>query len=114
MYKRQLLKYDLREDDAQTMVRFLSGLNENMAHVVELHPYAVLDELSSLAHKVEQHRKTRGKDDGGPSKTMTLTQSTNSQRSNFKSRVKDWVKLFLAQEELKSVWPNSVSPGFVT
>ena len=56
------LKCGLREDDSQTMVRFLSGLNKNIAHVVELHPYATLDELSYLAHKVEQQRKTKGKD----------------------------------------------------
>ena len=61
-FQQLLLKCDLREDDSQTMVRFLSGLNENIAHVVELHPYATLDELSSLAHKVEQQSKTRGKD----------------------------------------------------
>jgi len=61
-FEQLLLKCDLREDDSQTMVRFLGGLNENIAHVVELHPYATLDELSSLAHKVEQQRKTRGKD----------------------------------------------------
>jgi len=61
-FEQLLLKCDLREDDSQTMVRFLSGLNENIAHVVELHPYSTLDELSSLAHKVEQQRKTTGKD----------------------------------------------------
>jgi len=52
-FEQLLLKCDLKEDDAQTMVRFLSGLNEHIAHVVELHPYATLDELSSLAYKVE-------------------------------------------------------------
>ena len=43
-----------------------------------------------------------------------LARPNSQQRTKFKSRVKDWVKLFLAQEELKSVWPTSVSPGFVT
>ena len=31
-----LLKCDLREDDSQTLVRYLSGLNEQIADVVEL------------------------------------------------------------------------------
>jgi len=61
-FEQLLLKCDLREDDTQTIVRYLSGLNENIAHVVELHTYSNLDELSSLAHKVEQQRRTKGKD----------------------------------------------------
>jgi len=61
-FEQLLLKCDLREDDSQTLVRYLSGLNEQIAHVVELHTYSSLDELSSLAHKVEQQRKTKGKD----------------------------------------------------
>ena len=51
-FEQLLLKCDLREDDSQTLVRYLSGLNEHIAHVVELHTYSSLDELSSLAYKV--------------------------------------------------------------
>ena len=43
------------------MVRYLGGLDERIAHVVELHPYTTLDELSSLAHKVELQKKVKGK-----------------------------------------------------
>jgi len=53
------LKSDLREDESQTLIKYLSGLNEQIAHVVELDPYATLDELSNLAHKVELQRKAR-------------------------------------------------------
>ena len=60
-FEQLLLKCDLREDDAQTMVRFLSGLDESIAHIIELHPYTSLDDLSSLAYKVEQQRKSKGK-----------------------------------------------------
>ena len=60
-FEQLLLKCDLREDDAQTMVRYLSGLDESIAHVVELHPYSSLDDLSSLAYKVEQQKKSKGK-----------------------------------------------------
>ena len=60
-FEQLLLKCDLREDDAQTMVRYLSGLDESITHVVELHPYSSLDELSSLAYKVEQQKKSKGK-----------------------------------------------------
>jgi len=53
-FEQLLLKCDVREDDSQTLVRYLSGLNEHIAHVVELRTYASLDELSSLAYKVKQ------------------------------------------------------------
>jgi len=60
-FEQLLLKCDFREDDAQTMVRHLSGLDESIAHVIELHPYTSLDDLSSLAYKVEQQKKSKGK-----------------------------------------------------
>ena len=46
--------------------------------------------------------------------TVSLAHPNSLQRSKFKSKVKDWVKLFLAQQEVKSISPNSKSPGFVT
>ena len=54
------MKCDLREDGAQTLLRYLSGLDEHIAYVVELHPYTCLDYLSPLAYKVEQQRKFKG------------------------------------------------------
>jgi len=45
---------------------------------------------------------------------MTLTHPTSSQRSNFKSKVKEWTKLFLAQQVELPVWSFVVTPGFVT
>lgn len=54
-FEQLLLKCDLNEEENQTLVRYLSGLDENIAHVIELHPYSSLDELSYLAYKVEQH-----------------------------------------------------------
>jgi len=52
-FKHLLLKCDLREDKTQTLARYLAGLDKKIAHVMELHPYTTLDELSSLAYKVE-------------------------------------------------------------
>jgi len=59
-----LLKCDLKEDKFQTLIRYLSGLNEEIAHVVELHPYTSLDDLSVLAHKVELQKRVKGKGKG--------------------------------------------------
>jgi len=60
-FKQVLLKCDLKEDDSQTLIRYLSGLDDQIAHVIELHHYSSLDNLSSLAYKVEQQRKSEGK-----------------------------------------------------
>ena len=60
-FEQLLLKCDLKEDESQTLIRYLSGLNEEIAHVVELHPYTSLDELSCLAHKVELQKRVKGK-----------------------------------------------------
>jgi len=43
----------IKEDEEQTFVRYLGGLDKRIAHVVELHLDTTLDELSSLAHNVE-------------------------------------------------------------
>jgi len=34
-------------------VRYKSGLNNQITNVIELHPYATLEELSTLAYKLE-------------------------------------------------------------
>ena len=60
-FEELLLKCDFREDETQTLVRYLSGLDEHIAYIIELHPYSSLDTLSSLAYKVEQQRKSKGK-----------------------------------------------------
>jgi len=60
-FEQLLIKCDLKENEEQTLVRYLGGLDERIAYVVELHPYTTLDELSSLAHKVELQKKVKGK-----------------------------------------------------
>jgi len=60
-FEQLLLKCDLKEYETQTLVRYLSGLDDQISHVIKLHPYSSLDELSPLAYKVEQHRKAKGK-----------------------------------------------------
>ena len=40
---------------------YVGGLDKKIAHVVKLNPYISLDELSSLAHKVERQKKVKGK-----------------------------------------------------
>nr|GEY65148.1 putative nucleotidyltransferase, ribonuclease H [Tanacetum cinerariifolium] len=55
------IQCDLPEDDPQTLVRYLGGLDPRVANVVELYPYSTLDELTLLAHKVDNQQRNKGK-----------------------------------------------------
>jgi len=50
---------DIRESEDQIVMRYLGGLNESIRNVVELQPYTNLDEVCSLAHKVELQKKAK-------------------------------------------------------
>ncbi|KAJ9551630.1 hypothetical protein OSB04_015675 [Centaurea solstitialis] len=56
-----LMKCDIPEDDPQTLVRYLGGLEPRVANVVELHSYQTLAELTLLSHKVDSQQRTKGK-----------------------------------------------------
>ncbi|VFQ93342.1 unnamed protein product [Cuscuta campestris] len=59
-FEELFLRCDLQEDDEQTFVRYLFGLNLQIAHTVELQSYDSLKELTKLALKVEaQHKKSK-------------------------------------------------------
>jgi len=60
-FKQLLIKCDLEEDEEQTLVRYLGGLDAKIAYVVELRPHTTLNELSSLAHNVELQKSVNGK-----------------------------------------------------
>lgn len=56
-----LMKCDVPEDDPQTLVRYLGGLESRVANVVELHSFQTLAELTLLAHKVDTQQRIKGK-----------------------------------------------------
>ncbi|GJX31006.1 reverse transcriptase [Tanacetum coccineum] len=56
-----LMKCDVPEDDPQTLVRYLGGLEPRVANVVELHSYQTLTELTLLSHKVDSQQQSKGK-----------------------------------------------------
>ena len=58
-FEQLLLKCDLRKDDSQTFVRYLSELDDQITHVIELHPYTSLDDLSSLAYNLNNNKRPR-------------------------------------------------------
>jgi len=62
-FEQLVITCDLRDNEDQTVVRYLGDLNESIRDVVELQAYSTLDEVSSLAHKVELQRKAKYKKD---------------------------------------------------
>ncbi|VFQ98699.1 unnamed protein product [Cuscuta campestris] len=56
-FEELLLMCDLQEDDEQTFVRYLFGLNLQIANTMELQSYETLEELTKLALKVEAQIK---------------------------------------------------------
>nr|GEX35052.1 hypothetical protein [Tanacetum cinerariifolium] len=51
------------QDDPQTLVRYLGGLEPRVANVVELHSYQTLTKLTLLPHKVDSQQRSKGKFD---------------------------------------------------
>jgi len=84
-FEQLLIKCDLKEDEEKTLVSYLGGLDERIAHVVELHPYTTLDELSSLAHKVELQKRLKGKSETSkpPNRNYPLQRPTYSTLKPF-------------------------------
>ena len=74
-------------------------------NVADLSPYFEDDYLVNLRANSPQH----GENDGGPSPSMNLIS-----RFKIKSKIQEWVNIFLAQPCELSVWAFGVSPGFVT
>jgi len=58
-FERLMMTCDLRESEDQMVVRYLGGLNESIRNVVELKHYTALNEVCSLAHKVEFQKKSK-------------------------------------------------------
>ena len=52
-----LMRLNSVEDEKTTMVRFMNGLNKNIAKLVELHQYTNLDDLYQMAVKIEWQLK---------------------------------------------------------
>ena len=57
-----IMRYDLQEDDHQTLPRFLNSLDSKIRNIVELQPYIFLDDFISLAHKVDKQQRTKMKE----------------------------------------------------
>jgi hypothetical protein len=55
-----MIRANVEEDRAATMARFLSGLNRDIANVVELHHYVEVENMVHIAMKVERQLQRKG------------------------------------------------------
>ena len=85
-----MIRANVEEDREATMARFLNGLNQDIANVVELQHYVELEDMVHMAIKVERQLKRKG------IRCFQNTGSSTSWRSNgrkkegavFKSKTK--------------------------
>jgi hypothetical protein len=75
-----MIRADVEEDREATIARFLNGLNQEIANVVELQHYVEMDEMVQKAIKIEQQLKRRG--NTRPSSSL----QSNSWRPSYPKR----------------------------
>nr|GFA72446.1 hypothetical protein CTI12_AA373220 [Tanacetum cinerariifolium] len=68
---------------------YLGGLDTRVANIVELYPYSSLDDLTLLAHKVDNQQRNKGKFEAGrtfnKNTTQTKTVPTNKTPTEISS-----------------------------
>ena len=86
-----MIRANVEEDRETTMARFLVGLNNDIADVVELQHYVELDDMVHMAIKVKQQLKRNGSIRIGKNLGSTSTWKSNwskkEERSNFKPTI---------------------------
>ncbi|CAL9776741.1 unnamed protein product [Musa acuminata subsp. burmannicoides] len=55
-----MIRANVDEDREATMARFLSGLNKNIADLVELQHYVEIEDMVNVAMKIERQLKRKG------------------------------------------------------
>jgi hypothetical protein len=55
-----MIRANVEEDREATMARFLSGLNRDIANVIELQHYVEIEDMVHMALKVERQLKRKG------------------------------------------------------
>uniref|UniRef100_A0A2N9IJU3 CCHC-type domain-containing protein n=1 Tax=Fagus sylvatica TaxID=28930 RepID=A0A2N9IJU3_FAGSY len=76
-----MIRANVEEDREATMARFLSGLNRDIANVIELQHYVEIEDMVHMAMKLEAKRKTeppKGKDEGTSNKPKVESQPSRN------------------------------------
>ena len=80
-----MITADVEEDHEAAMVRFLYGLNKNIADLLKLHHYVDLNDMLHMAIKIERQLKFK-------SSKSNSTSYNPSWKSNWKSGDKSYNK----------------------
>lgn len=55
-----MMRANVEKDQEATMTRFLNGLNKEIANIIKLYYYVELDDMVSMAMKIEKQLKEKG------------------------------------------------------
>jgi len=58
-FEKLLIKCVIQESEDQTIVRYWGSLDPRYAYVVEIQQYSSFDDVCSLAHRVDQKKKSK-------------------------------------------------------
>uniref|UniRef100_A0A2N9FMN8 CCHC-type domain-containing protein n=1 Tax=Fagus sylvatica TaxID=28930 RepID=A0A2N9FMN8_FAGSY len=76
-----MIRANVEEDREATMARFLSGLNRDIANVIELQHYVEIEDMVHMAMKLKQRERPkppRGKDEGTSNKPKVESQPSRN------------------------------------
>ena len=72
-----MIRANLKKDREAIMARFLSGLNREIANLVELHHYVDLEDMVHMAINVEKQLKAKTKANSTPTSTWRANWKEN-------------------------------------
>ena len=116
-----IIQANVEEDREATMARFLNGLNQDIANVVELQHYVELEDIVHMAIKVERQLKRKGtqsfqnpssfaswRSNGGKTKGLFSIPKPNHQKGEIRlslsTKVKMNLKLIIVILSVFVVW----------
>ncbi|KAL4355361.1 hypothetical protein GQ457_06G012400 [Hibiscus cannabinus] len=79
-----MMRANIVEDREATMARFLSGLNTDIANVVELQHYVELDEMVHMAIKVERQQRRKTTSSLGNTSFKPVSSTPFNSSNNFR------------------------------
>ncbi|XP_052483373.1 uncharacterized protein LOC128038592 [Gossypium raimondii] len=84
-----MIRADVEEDREATMARFLTGLNREIANIVELHHYVEVIDMVHMAIKVEKQLKRKGTSRSFPNTSSMTRWGQGTNERDMPSRNKE-------------------------
>ncbi|CAD5164438.1 unnamed protein product, partial [Musa acuminata subsp. malaccensis] len=97
-----MIRANVDEDREATMARFLSGLNKNIANLVELQHYVEIEDMVNVAMKIERQLKRKGARYDSKPYSGSSSWKPNSSKKDDKPIVKPKIDETKGRNELGS------------